>query len=117
MNTSMYAFAVRSMLLLSLLSGWPMSVNAQEKNNSTVFDVKGTFRNICGFCHQNYGRQEGKGPQLMGTEKTDAQIFDRIKNGKPGRMASFGVAFTDDQIWNIVKFIRSLKSDVEPENP
>jgi hypothetical protein len=36
------------------------------------------------------GRRAGKRPQLMGTELTDEQIFNRIKNGKPGRMAAFG---------------------------
>ena len=34
---------------------------------SRQFNVKNTFRNICGFCHENYGRKAGKGPQLMGT--------------------------------------------------
>ncbi|MBI3530859.1 MAG: c-type cytochrome [Betaproteobacteria bacterium] len=78
------------------------------------FSVKNTFRNICGFCHENYGRKGAKGPQLMGTELTDDQIFNRIKNGKPGRMAAFGVAFTDDQIRDIVTFIRALRPDVDP---
>jgi mono/diheme cytochrome c family protein len=79
-----------------------------------AFSVKNTFRNICGFCHENYGRKAGKGPQLMGTDKTDEQIFNRIKNGKPGRMAAFGGNFTDDQIRQIVAFIRNLKPDVDP---
>jgi mono/diheme cytochrome c family protein len=79
-----------------------------------AFSVKNTFRNICGFCHENYGRKAGKGPQLMGTELTDEQIFNRIKNGKPGRMAAFGGAFTDDQIRQIVVFIRALRPDVDP---
>src|SRR5690349_16515549 len=77
-----------------------------------AFSVKNTFRNICGFCHENYGRKAGKGPQLMGTQLTDQQIFDRIKNGKPGRMAAFGGNFTDDQIHQIVAFIRALRPDV-----
>ena len=79
-----------------------------------AFSVKNTFRNICGFCHENYGRKAGKGPQLMGTELTDEQIFNRIKNGKPGRMAAFGGAFTDPQIREIVVFIRGLRPDVDP---
>ena len=79
-----------------------------------AFSVKNTFRNICGFCHENYGRKAGKGPQLMGTDKTDEQIFNRIKNGKPGRMAAFGGNFTDDQIRQIVAFIRALRPDVDP---
>jgi len=79
-----------------------------------AFSVKNTFRNICGFCHENYGRKAGKGPQLMGTQLTDEQIFNRIKNGKPGRMAAFGGNFTDDQIRQIIAFIRNLKPDVDP---
>ncbi len=79
-----------------------------------AFSVKTTFANICNFCHENYGRRAGKGPQLMGTELTDEQIFNRIRNGKPGRMAAFGGAFTDDQIGQIVTFIRALRPDVAP---
>ena len=81
------------------------------------FDVKNLFRNVCGFCHEDYGRHTGKGPQLMNSERSDQFLFDRIKNGLPGRMAAFGSIFTDDQIHQIVKFIRSLKPDQEPQNP
>ena len=77
-------------------------------------DVKATFRNICGFCHEDYGRKEGKGPQLMNNPNTDQFLFNRIKNGKPGRMAAFGSVFSDEQIWQIVAFIRQLKPGVDP---
>ena len=80
-------------------------------------DVKNTFRNICGFCHEDYGRHAGKGPQLMDDPNSDEFLFKRIKDGKPGRMAAFGSAFTDEQIRQIVVFIRSLKPGVEPQNP
>jgi mono/diheme cytochrome c family protein len=80
-------------------------------------DVKNTFRNICGFCHEDYGRRAAKGPQLMNTARSDEFIFNRVKNGFPGRMAAFGTVFTDDQIRDIIKFIRSLKPDEEPRNP
>jgi mono/diheme cytochrome c family protein len=89
----------------------------EQKPPAKALDVKATFRNICGFCHENYGRKAAKGPQLMNSERSDEFIFNRIKNGMPGRMASFGTAFTDDQIRQIVKFIRSLKPDQEPQNP
>jgi cytochrome c553 len=78
------------------------------------FSPKNTFRNICGFCHEDYGRHAGKGPQLMNDTNSDEYLFNRIKNGKPGRMAAFGGAFTDDQIREIVAFIRSLRPDQEP---
>lgn len=81
---------------------------------SPAFSPKNTFRNICGFCHEDYGRHAGKGPQLMNDPNSDEYLFNRIKNGKPGRMAAFGGAFTDDEIREIVKFIRSLRPDQEP---
>ena len=81
------------------------------------FNVKGTFSSICGFCHEDYGRHAGKGPQLMDSPSSDAFLFKRIKFGKPGRMAAFASAFSDDQIHQIVAFIRSLKPDEEPQNP
>jgi cytochrome c553 len=81
------------------------------------FDVKSTFRNICGFCHSDYGRHASKGPQLMNSERSDQFLFDRIKKGLPGRMAAFGSIYSDDDIHKIVKFIRSLKPGEEPQNP
>ena len=81
------------------------------------FDVKGTFRNVCSFCHQDYGRRAGRGPQLMNSKRTDEFLFDRIKNGVHGRMPAFGGNFTDDQIKQIVEFIRELKPGEVPSNP
>ena len=110
--------SLRLLLCALLALGLSCTVFADEqKAPSKPLDVKATFRNICGFCHENYGRKAAKGPQLMNTERTDEFIFNRIKNGMPGRMAAFSSAFTDDQIRQIVKFIRSLKPDEEPQNP
>ena len=81
------------------------------------FDVKSTFRNICGFCHSDYGRHASKGPQLMNSERSDEFLFKRIKIGLPGRMAAFGSIYSDDDIRKIVTFIRSLKPGEEPQNP
>jgi mono/diheme cytochrome c family protein len=112
----------RSFLVVAALlffAGISVSPAADEKApaatpEAPAFSAKNTFRNICGFCHEDYGRKAGKGPQLMNSERSDQYLFDRIKNGKPGRMAAFGGAFTDDQIREIVKFIRSLRPDQEP---
>jgi mono/diheme cytochrome c family protein len=53
----------------------------------------------------------------MNDPNSDEFLFKRIKEGKPGRMAAFGGAFTDDQIRQMVVFIRNLKPGVEPQNP
>jgi mono/diheme cytochrome c family protein len=97
----------------------PAGVLAQQDGATSPapakqFDVKNTFRNICGFCHEDYGRKAGKGPQLMDNPNSDQFLFNRIKSGKPGRMAAFGGVFTDDQIHEMVKFIRALKPGVAP---
>lgn len=93
------------------------NVAADEGAPAKPFDVKNMFRNICGFCHEDYGRRAGKGPQLMDSERSDEFLFNRIKNGKPGRMAAFRGVFTDDQIHQMVVFIRNLKPGEEPQNP
>jgi mono/diheme cytochrome c family protein len=111
MHATRLRFVLALAGLMTLAAGNPAL--AEEK----PFDVKSTFRNICGFCHEDYGRKAGKGPQLMNSERTDQELFDRIKHGKPGRMAAFGAVFTDEQIAQTVKFIRNLKPNEEPRNP
>ena len=77
--------------------------------DNTKFDVEQLFASTCGFCHSDGGRAAGKGPQLMGTQRSDDFIRERIKNGKQGAMPAFGQTFSDAQIDEIIKYIRSLK--------
>jgi len=83
---------------------------AKEKIMSDE-EVEGLFASTCGFCHQDGGREAGKGPQLMNTKRSDAFIINRIKQGKEGRMPAFGDALTDGEIKGIVHYIRHLKPD------
>jgi len=73
------------------------------------FDVEQLFATTCGWCHSDGGREAGKGPQLMDTQRSDDFIRNRIKNGKPGAMPAFGTAFSDAQIDDIIKYIHALK--------
>jgi len=73
------------------------------------FDVNQLFAGSCGWCHLKGGREAGKGPKLMGTTLTDAEIVSRIRNGKPGQMPAFGTAFSDEQMKAIVAYVRELK--------
>jgi len=76
-------------------------------------DIDGAtlFASVCGFCHQNGGRAEGRGPKLAGTTRSDDFILDRIRNGKPGSMPAFGGAFSEGQIVAILAYIRTLEDD------
>jgi mono/diheme cytochrome c family protein len=89
------------------------SASATKEHGDDI-DVKNVFRNVCSFCHQDYGRKAGKGPQLMNSPRSDEYLFNIIKHGKAGRMAAFGTQFTDDQIMQIVIFIRELEADKIP---
>ena len=90
-----------------------MSAVAQQPGanapDNAEFNVEQLFATTCGFCHSNGGRAAGRGPQLMDSPRDDDFIRNRIKNGKEGAMPAFGTAFTDAQIDQIIKYIRSLK--------
>jgi len=123
-NALIFLTAAASATALAQMSG-PMSSgykgNAQQAQTSAVqappvvgkdekgLDVNKLFAGTCGWCHSNGGRTAGKGPKLAGTTLTDAEIANRIKNGKPGQMPAFGSAFSDDDIKAIIKYIRDLK--------
>ena len=82
---------------------------ASQAPGSEDFDPRQLFATTCGWCHSDGGRAAGKGPQLMNTTRDDDYIRDRIKHGKSGAMPAFGETFSDAQIDDIVKYIRSLK--------
>jgi mono/diheme cytochrome c family protein len=84
---------------------------ATSDGNAAPFDVEKLFANTCGWCHSNAGRTAGRGPKLMGTTLTDAEIVYRIRNGKTGAMPAFGSTFNDEQLRAIVQYIRNLKDD------
>jgi len=111
---------IRRLLGIALMAslGAPCAAPAdEEKAPAKPFDAKKAHSTICGYCHGDYGRAPGHGPQLMNSERSDEYMFNIIRNGKPGKMAAFSSAFTDDQIRQMVKFYRSLKRDEEPRNP
>jgi mono/diheme cytochrome c family protein len=81
---------------------------ATAPDNGT-FDVEQLFATTCGFCHSDGGRTAGRGPQLMDSQRSDDFIRNRIKTGKEGAMPAFGTIFSDAQIDEIIKYIRSLK--------
>ncbi len=72
-------------------------------------DVPNLFASVCGFCHEDGGRKAGKGPQLMNSGRSDEYIRDRIRKGRRGRMPAFGKMFSEEDLDEIVAYIRALK--------
>ena len=69
------------------------------------------FASTCGFCHQDGGRVAGRGPKLAGTDRSDADLLNRIRVGKEGAMPAFGRALSEGQLRSLVAYIRSLKDE------
>jgi mono/diheme cytochrome c family protein len=74
-------------------------------------DGETLFATTCGWCHADGGREAGKGPKLAASQRSDEFIVQRIKHGKEGAMPAFDRTYNDEQIAEIVKYIRSLKDD------
>jgi mono/diheme cytochrome c family protein len=99
-----------AVLAASLTCAVPASAqSASTAPDNATFDVEQLFASTCGWCHSDAGRAAGKGPQLMDSPRSDDYIRNRIKTGKQGAMPAFGEAFSDAQIDEIIKYIRSLK--------
>jgi len=77
------------------------------------------FRINCALCHGLGARGGGRGPDLTRAQKkyahSDAEMFQVISNGIPGTAMPAngtngqGVGMTDEEIWQIVTYIRSLE--------
>lgn len=74
-------------------------------------DGEALFATTCGWCHADGGRAAGKGPKLAASQRSDEFIVQRIKHGKEGAMPAFDNTYSDEQIAEIVKYIRGLKDD------
>src|SRR5579871_6328075 len=75
------------------------------------------FRINCALCHGLGARGGGRGPDLTRAVKkhthSDAEMFQVISNGIPGTAMPAngtngqGVGMTDEEIWQIISYIRS----------
>ena len=73
--------------------------------------AQATANEVCSGCH-GANLDGGRGPALTDakllTQRTDAQLHDSIANGIPGtEMPGFKDTYSDDQIWQLVAYIRS----------
>jgi cytochrome c oxidase cbb3-type subunit III len=117
----MSRLACLTMLLVVLAP----STLADEVRNPFSGDAKAAkagefeFRINCAFCHGLGARGGGRGPDLTRAHKhhgdSDADLFQNISQGIPGTVMPAngtngqGVGMTDDEIWQIITYIRSIQ--------
>jgi putative heme-binding domain-containing protein len=105
---------------------------AADNHNPLAGDPKAAkageyeFRINCALCHGLGARGGGRGPDLTRAQKkhahSDADMFQIISNGIPGTAMPAngtngqGVGMTDEEIWQIITYIRSqeVKASVKP---
>jgi putative heme-binding domain-containing protein len=112
-----------SFVALGVLCSGPVAI-AQGKNpyagDSKIAKLgEFEFRANCAFCHGLGARGGGRGPDLTRTPKkhgdSDTEIFNTINNGVPGTAmppngaTQQGVGMTEQEIWQVVTYIRSVE--------
>jgi cytochrome c oxidase cbb3-type subunit 3 len=89
-----------------------------EENAYAVSQGKRLFRWYnCSGCHSNGGG--GMGPALMDNTwrygHEPRAIYATIVEGRPNGMPSFGGRIPDEQVWQIVAYVRSLSGQLRKD--
>jgi cytochrome c oxidase cbb3-type subunit 3 len=92
--------------------------NAAEHNAYLVAQGKLLYRWFnCAGCHANGGG--GMGPALMDAEwrygSSPAQVAASILQGRPGGMPAFAGRIPQDQVWQLVAYVRSMSGQVRAD--
>ena len=129
-NSALGWSAVAVLLLAAMILSTP-SLGADDKN-PFAGDAKAAklgefqFRVNCAFCHGLSAKGGGRGPDLTKAQKkhgnSDADLFRTISQGVAGTAmpagtnGGIGVGMTDEEIWQVITYIRSVQVKA-PEKP
>ncbi len=99
---------IRTVFVLTIVAGLMLTSAAFAQSGADLFKSK------CAMCHGPDGAKENAAmgvKPLTGADvqkATDAELTAAITNGK-GKMPAYKGKLTDDQIKDLVKYVRSLK--------
>jgi len=83
-----------------------------QSTNTAVIDKSlpgyKLFDRNCAHCHGDDARGD-EGPDLHGLTKSDARVEKIIKNGIHGEMPAFGKKFNDQDVKDLITWLRTLK--------
>jgi cytochrome c oxidase cbb3-type subunit 3 len=113
---------------LLILFALTACADAQDRNpfanDSKAADAgKSHFRINCSICHGLGARGGRRGPDLTLAKKkhgnSDAALFRTIHDGVPGTdmaavMGSVGVEMKDEEIWQVITYLRSIEVKTAP---
>ncbi len=96
-------------------------VNPLGQDATVVQDGRRLFVQMnCSGCHG--GRAGGgMGPSLRDVDwlygNRDDQVFASIAEGRANGMPAWGTRLPADQIWRIVAYVKSMRTEREPDKP
>jgi Rieske Fe-S protein len=90
--------------------------NPFEGDANAVSEGEGLYQNNCVFCHGENGVGETfPGADAFNIDQsawTDAHLYDVISNGITGTsMSAYKDTLSEDEIWKVVSYLRSLRTD------
>jgi cytochrome c oxidase cbb3-type subunit 3 len=99
----------------------PQAVNPYTDNRGVLPQGRQLFVQYnCSGCHGDHGGG-GMGPSLRDTlwyyGGDEASIFASITEGRQHGMPSWGSKLPREQIWQLVTYIKSLRTPYEPDPP
>jgi cytochrome c oxidase cbb3-type subunit 3 len=111
--------AVVAFLVLTMHPTAAQSPNPYSSDTKAAKAGEFEFRINCALCHGLGARGGGRGPDLTRAHKrdgdTDADLFRNISQGIPGTAMPAngtngqGVGMTDEEIWQIITYLRSVQ--------
>jgi cytochrome c oxidase cbb3-type subunit III len=107
------------LLLLAVTAAYADDHNPYAGDAKAAKAGEYEFRINCALCHGLGAHGGGRGPDLTRAQKkhvhSDAEMFQVISNGIPGTVMPAngtngqGVGMTDEEIWQIITYIRSVE--------
>src|ERR1700747_3726679 len=114
---SMFKAGLITFLLLGMAAAGADERNPLARDPNAAKAGEYEFRINCALCHGLGARGGGRGPDLTRAQKkfahSDAEMFQIISNGIAGTAMPAngtngqGVGMTDEEIWQIITYIRS----------
>src|SRR2546426_4597235 len=114
-----------TLVLLSLADGRVAAQNPQTKNPfqgnpDATRSGMGMFRARCADCHgvDARGIRSPDLTQVWASGRTDEGLFKTLRNGIPNtEMPAVGARVSDDEIWKILAYLRTLAAPAPTDPP
>ena len=83
------------------------------------------FGSLCSHCHGKSGKGDGPASKALGVSPGDlsssklsaGERYQVMKSGVPGTaMQGFGAAMSDNQVWQLITYMETLRPTVEVAN-